>query len=495
MCVCVCTQEGEPGPYALQTPPACRDAIALTVRNAMLKPPSKASARQVRPAAAPAADSAAATAAASAAATPREVPAMSSAPPATTAQNGTGTLLGSLRSSPTVITNTAGAGVTAANGQPQSPRVASPGPRPPPSPTGAGVRQRGASHGVFFVHGFDSLDEDARLAIAALPADADVSTADALAMARGVCRTHVVVAGVNLMVLTKSLIAEREAAAAAEAAQDARRWATPARVRVSGARRDPYFAARNRRAADRSQAPPPRAATPAPADTPSPTQTPALVSLSEDAWDARYTLVQQWGAEIDITLRPRPVTPCTTGTSTNTATGTALSAPGGLPYALTLSFLSAAAVNTTDSLGADANNSTATPQPPDAAAAGAAGGAAASGLFFHTDIRLKACVPQLSPQPLLVVLRVVDRVLGLFKYAQCWRRRPAVSVRQSPVAWWQHACKCVLTECRRRYPIRSFKDVLATQSEYMLLYCALVRPRHTDTHTHIEARCNVSQHA
>ncbi len=48
-----------------------------------------------------------------------------------------------------------------------------------------------------------------------------------------------------------------------------------------------------------------------------------------------------------------------------------------------------------------------------------------------------------------------------------------MSVRQCPAAWWQHACKCTLIECRRRYPVRSLNDVLAARSEYMVLYCAM----------------------
>lgn len=43
----------------------------------------------------------------------------------------------------------------------------------------------------------------------------------------------------------------------------------------------------------------------------------------------------------------------------------------------------------------------------------------------------------------------------------------------SPAAWWQHACKVVLVECRRRRPACSFRLALRRRREYLSLYRAL----------------------
>jgi hypothetical protein len=81
-----------------------------------------------------------------------------------------------------------------------------------------------------------------------------------------------------------------------------------------------------------------------------------------------------------------------------------------------------------------------------------AGSAAAitppAGCVIHVDIILKAFVPELTPEGAVQLLRIVDRVLVYEKYNPYWSQRPAVSVTRSPAAWWQHAGRAVLNDCR-----------------------------------------------
>ncbi|KAL6764808.1 hypothetical protein V8C86DRAFT_3128699, partial [Haematococcus lacustris] len=79
-------------------------------------------------------------------------------------------------------------------------------------------------------------------------------------------------------------------------------------------------------------------------------------------------------------------------------------------------------------------------------------------------------MPELSAPATVLVLRIADRLLTYQKYQKWWAQRPAVSVRQLPGAWWQHACQAVTAECRSRYPVRQMRQSLALRAQYIRLY-------------------------
>lgn len=82
------------------------------------------------------------------------------------------------------------------------------------------------------------------------------------------------------------------------------------------------------------------------------------------------------------------------------------------------------------------------------AAQGAGAAEAAPALTVHVNVMLKALVPELTPESIVQLLRVVDRVTTYENYRKFWRVRPAVSVTESPVAWWQHAGRAIINDCR-----------------------------------------------
>ncbi|GIL45735.1 hypothetical protein Vafri_2897, partial [Volvox africanus] len=95
---------------------------------------------------------------------------------------------------------------------------------------------------------------------------------------------------------------------------------------------------------------------------------------------------------------------------------------------------------------------------------------AGAGLVIHVDVILKALVLELGPEGVAQVLRMVDRVLTYEKYSVHWSRRPAVSITQSPAAWWQHAGHAIINDCREHFPLRKVRDMMARRAEYIRVY-------------------------
>lgn len=69
-------------------------------------------------------------------------------------------------------------------------------------------------------------------------------------------------------------------------------------------------------------------------------------------------------------------------------------------------------------------------------------------LTVHVSVSLKALVPQLTPEAAVQSLRMVGRLTSYMKYSPFWAARPTVSVTQSPAAWWQHAGRAIIKDCR-----------------------------------------------
>ncbi len=69
-------------------------------------------------------------------------------------------------------------------------------------------------------------------------------------------------------------------------------------------------------------------------------------------------------------------------------------------------------------------------------------------LTVHVSVSLKALVPELTPEAAVQSLRMVGRLTSYMKYSKFWAARPTVSVTQSPAAWWQHAGRAIIKDCR-----------------------------------------------
>ena len=64
------------------------------------------------------------------------------------------------------------------------------------------------------------------------------------------------------------------------------------------------------------------------------------------------------------------------------------------------------------------------------------------------EVKLRAFVPDLSPQSVAVAVRMLDRTQQYSQYSPYWQVRPEVGVSRSPCLWWQHAGNAAARECR-----------------------------------------------
>ena len=64
------------------------------------------------------------------------------------------------------------------------------------------------------------------------------------------------------------------------------------------------------------------------------------------------------------------------------------------------------------------------------------------------EVKLRAFVPDLSPQSVAVAVRMLDRTQQYSQYSPYWQVRPKVGVSRSPCLWWQHAGNAAARECR-----------------------------------------------
>ncbi|EFJ52491.1 hypothetical protein VOLCADRAFT_86643 [Volvox carteri f. nagariensis] len=93
-----------------------------------------------------------------------------------------------------------------------------------------------------------------------------------------------------------------------------------------------------------------------------------------------------------------------------------------------------------------------------------------AGFAIHVEAVLKAFVLELAPEGVAHLLRIVDRAVTYEKYSVYWSQRPTVTVAESPAAWWQHAGRAIINDCREHFPLRNVRVLLARRAEYLGVY-------------------------
>ncbi|KAJ9522606.1 hypothetical protein QJQ45_019684, partial [Haematococcus lacustris] len=209
------------------------------------------------------------------------------------------------------------------------------------------------------------------------------------------------------------------------------------------------------------------------ADAPrtSPADPPPPSTLLTSAWDASYDLLQQWGMEVEVCLGWEAAQQQDTFLDSGQQ---AFVIEGGLGPGGEADGEEVGSTGLASALSAsEARQTPAGSSARDAPAGSAARSATLErpgALCVSVSVTLKSLMPELSAPATVLVLRIADRLLTYQKYQKWWAQRPAVSVRQLPGAWWQHACQAVTAECRSRYPVRQMRQSLALRAQYIQLY-------------------------
>jgi Vacuolar sorting-associated protein 13, N-terminal len=106
--------------------------------------------------------------------------------------------------------------------------------------------------------------------------------------------------------------------------------------------------------------------------------------------------------------------------------------------------------------------------------------AAAGKALLNVEVKLRAIVPAFTADSLAVAARLGMRVAAYENMAPAWRERPAVSVVESPEAWWRHAISMVVAECRKH------------RRRKTTIYAALRRRRTRERYTRLYQRAHTS---
>ncbi|GFR40091.1 hypothetical protein Agub_g639, partial [Astrephomene gubernaculifera] len=104
---------------------------------------------------------------------------------------------------------------------------------------------------------------------------------------------------------------------------------------------------------------------------------------------------------------------------------------------------------------------------------GGGGSSAGAPFSLHVNVALKALLPELTPAATVQLIRMAERFSTYEKYCKYWMKRPSVSVTESPAAWWQHAGRAIINDCREHYPSRKLSDFMARRADYIRTYKAL----------------------